>query len=320
MCKKFIYFFFFMLVVVLAAPFVMASDMAFYTGFPNDGWYSNAQKDIDVAYIIAQTGHLFGDVQTFDDTQATAAGAWVAANINDGEMDIIWLPGTMPSVLYPLGNTSPDGSPAELWLDGGNMFINVADWFAYCSYEGGTRQTPDNGAGGAENILDLPGIITSADGVSLTRTAAGATYMPGLPATLISDRQVTLAAVTAPWEVSEIFAGNGTVADPIVIHNTATDAYMVFINQADIADTLNRGALTSQFLLNWAADLIGDNPYPRGPTPANGAIGVPADANLSWTRGDGALEDEVYFGTDPCALPKVATIQNLPPFPPTWNP
>jgi hypothetical protein len=54
MCKKFIYFFFFMLVVGLTAPFVMAADIVFYTGYPNDGWYSNAQKDADVAYIIAQ--------------------------------------------------------------------------------------------------------------------------------------------------------------------------------------------------------------------------------------------------------------------------
>ncbi|MDH4240880.1 MAG: LamG domain-containing protein, partial [Phycisphaerae bacterium] len=59
---------------------------------------------------------------------------------------------------------------------------------------------------------------------------------------------------------------------------------------------------------------------PGSPDPADGAIDVPVDANLSWTRGQGALQDEVYFGTDAGALSKVTTIQNLPPFPPTWNP
>ncbi|NIP55743.1 MAG: hypothetical protein GWN67_14225, partial [Phycisphaerae bacterium] len=62
------------------------------------------------------------------------------------------------------------------------------------------------------------------------------------------------------------------------------------------------------------------DPYPCCPDPYNGAEDVPIDANLSWRRGDGALEDEVYFGTDPYALTKVTTIMNLPPFPPRWDP
>jgi hypothetical protein len=56
------------------------------------------------------------------------------------------------------------------------------------------------------------------------------------------------------------------------------------------------------------------------PDPADGAIDVPVDANLSWTRDEGAVQDEVYFGTDPCALTLVTTIMNLPPFPPLYNP
>jgi len=61
-------------------------------------------------------------------------------------------------------------------------------------------------------------------------------------------------------------------------------------------------------------------PYPCCPNPDDGAIDVPVDANLSWTRGGGTVQDEVYFGTDPCALPLVATIMNLPPFPPLYEP
>ena len=56
------------------------------------------------------------------------------------------------------------------------------------------------------------------------------------------------------------------------------------------------------------------------PDPAHLAVDVPVDANLAWSRGVGALEEEVYFGTDPCALPKVADIYVLPPFPPLYNP
>ena len=43
------------------------------------------------------------------------------------------------------------------------------------------------------------------------------------------------------------------------------------------------------------------------PNPADGATGIVMDANLSWSPGYWAALHEVYFGTDPCALPLVAT-------------
>jgi hypothetical protein len=125
-----------------------ASDIAFYVGQWNtDGWYDESQFQ-DVETIIAETGQLFKDIQQFNDDQFDEFSAWIEANTNDGEMDIIWLNGCMPSVLYQFPNVNPDGSPAEEWLDNGNMFINVGDWFGYMSYEGGSRSA-DNGPSGA---------------------------------------------------------------------------------------------------------------------------------------------------------------------------
>ncbi|MHC4694392.1 MAG: LamG domain-containing protein, partial [Planctomycetota bacterium] len=67
--------------------------------------------------------------------------------------------------------------------------------------------------------------------------------------------------------------------------------------------------------------MLGDDIWKaRNPDPAHLAVDVPIDANLSWTRGDGVVQEEVYFGTDPCALPKVADILVLPPFPPLYAP
>jgi hypothetical protein len=43
------------------------------------------------------------------------------------------------------------------------------------------------------------------------------------------------------------------------------------------------------------------------PNPADGATGVDIEADLSWKPGDGAALHEVYFGSDPCALPLVST-------------
>ena len=59
--------------------------------------------------------------------------------------------------------------------------------------------------------------------------------------------------------------------------------------------------------------------HATNPNPSDGAVDVPVDANLSWVRGEVAIQDEVYFGTDPCALPKVATIPSAA-LPPLYDP
>ncbi|HID55289.1 TPA: hypothetical protein EYP37_02080, partial [Candidatus Poribacteria bacterium] len=207
-----------------------ASDIAFYVGQWNtDGWYDASQFD-DVKTIINETGRLFREIKQFDDDQLDEFKAWAEENIDDGELDIIWLNGCMPSALYPFPNKEPDGSVAERWLDGGNMFINVGDWFAYVSYETGAR-CPENGRMGAANILDLdPGIITFGGGTMMKVTPTGKKYMPSLDDPCKTDRPVVIAHVVDPWEVAAIFASLGgsddpakeAQADPIVIYNKQT--------------------------------------------------------------------------------------------------
>ncbi|MHC4285108.1 MAG: LamG-like jellyroll fold domain-containing protein [Planctomycetota bacterium] len=106
-------------------------------------------------------------------------------------------------------------------------------------------------------------------------------------------------------------------AENVVIGRSQEGANRSFLGMIDDARIYNR-ALTQVEVQE--AMLGGDIQEASNPNPAHLAVDVPIDANLSWRRGDGALQDEVYFGTDPCALPLVTTIQNLPPFPPDWNP
>ncbi len=278
-----------------------AADIAFYVGPPNtDGWYTPEAMNEDVATIIDRTGHLFDEVEQFDDTQFDAFGAWVDENTDDGEMDILWLNGTMPSVLYPFPNLEPDGSRIEEWLDGGNMIINVGDWFGYVSYEGGSRQT-ENGPAGAANILDLAeGIIAGSAQGAMEVTPTGAEYLPSLNA-VAAERPVTIGAVVEPWEVAAMFGQNaaGTHADPIVIHNTETDAYVAFINQASTWID-ERGLVVAEFITNWVATVVGlgDPSLASDAQPEDQASDVPPDVVLSWTEGDTAATHDVYFGTD----------------------
>ncbi|MHC4110152.1 MAG: PA14 domain-containing protein, partial [Planctomycetota bacterium] len=64
---------------------------------------------------------------------------------------------------------------------------------------------------------------------------------------------------------------------------------------------------------NFGGDLVFYNPFASAPSPSNGGIDVSIDTNLTWSRGDGARWDKVYFGTDPCDanLTLVATIADF---------
>jgi hypothetical protein len=305
---------FVLIITFLVCPMAMASDIAFYVGAPNtDGWYDVDTQMADVETIIAESGHLFGDVQQFDDDQYDEFAAWIEERTDNGIMDILWLNGCMPSVLYPFPNLEPDGSLVEGWLDGGNMIINVGDWFGYVSYEGGARQS-ENGTNGAANILDLPsGIIVSADNTEMTVTPTGQEYLPSLNDSVISYRPVSITSVQEPWEVAAIFAsvggsddpGSATQADPIVIHNTETDAYVAFVNQSAGSGPPgwldDRGLTCAEFINNWVHSEIGlggGNPLARGPSPKDGTLHPDTWINLTWKPGVFAVSHDVYIGDD----------------------
>jgi len=71
------------IVAFALSTMAMASDIAFYIGPYNPGWYGDEQF-AHVETIIAETGSLFNDIQQFDDTQLDEFGAWVDDNTNDG--------------------------------------------------------------------------------------------------------------------------------------------------------------------------------------------------------------------------------------------
>jgi hypothetical protein len=301
------------LVFVIAFAFcttAMASDIAFYVGSVNPGWYEVPNMLADVDTIIAETGSMFTDVSQFDDDQLDEFGAWVDERTDNGIMDIIWLNGCMPSVLYQFPNVDPDGSRAEEWLDGGNMIINVGDWFGYMSYEGGSRSA-DNGGAGAANILDLSsGIIVSADNTSLVVTPTGKEYLPSLNDPAITYRPVVLSAVEPPWEVAAAFATTGGTddpgeaqADPVVLYNTETEGYIVIINQAAGGPGSwidDRGMTCAEFIANWVNEVIGlgggGNPLARRPDPEDGALHEDTWISLSWKAGYYAISHDAYIG------------------------
>ncbi|NOR67468.1 MAG: hypothetical protein GQ528_08935, partial [Woeseiaceae bacterium] len=134
-------------------------------------------------------------------------------------------------------------------------------------------------------------------------TAEGQEYLPSLVADdpVHSDRPIALSAVVAPWEVAAVFAGNDTQADPVVIHNTETDGYIAFINQANTGNSItDRGVTSAEFINNWVNEVIGlgggGNPLARGPDPKDGALFEQTWGTLSWKSGYYAVSHDVYLG------------------------
>ena len=238
----------------------MASDIAFYVGAVPGGAYPEATMNKDVKKIIRDTGALFKDVQKFADDNLNGLGQWADANMGDGELDIIWINGSTPSVLYPLENKKPDGSRAEKWLDDGNMIINVADWFAWGNVEKGFKVRNKDAA--AANILDLPEkIIVGADDSVMKVTNTGKKFIPSLGNQVGSNRPINVEAIEKPWEAAAIFASvkgvddlnAGGLADPIVLHNKETDGYIAIVNQAWGNNFIDRGAACTELIKNWLA-------------------------------------------------------------------
>jgi hypothetical protein len=246
----------------------IASDIAFYVGEFQGGSYDDETMAFDVETMMQETAGRFNDVQSFDDGDIDGLGAWAEANIGDGDLDIIWLNGQIPSSLYPTFNEQEDGSVAERWLDDGNMFINVADWFAWATHENGEKERNTHVAAGFILDQDHTIILGAADTV-MSRTAAGREYMPSLDDNLLSNRPVYLEAFTPPWEVTEIFGVSasegvadvgdvqdmvlpaGVLADPVVACNTETNGCLAIISQSKIANAGDRGAMCSEFINNW---------------------------------------------------------------------
>ena len=163
------------------------SELAIYSGPTNSGWISNDTCQANTKTIMddVRMKKLFGSIRNFGDGTEkgydSALGKWVKGHTGNGQQDVlITASGTCPSALYQFPNKNPDGSPVEEFVEAGNVVINVADWIFYMSYEGGARSA-DNGAAGAANVFDIPGLtFGNRGGADEIPTALGKKYIPSL--------------------------------------------------------------------------------------------------------------------------------------------
>ncbi len=178
---------------------VSANDLAFYSGPTNPGWISDKAVQANVKVIKDDPGvkSLFNSIEDFGDGDEVGDDSplakWTVEHTGNGQQDVIILAcGTCPSGLYEFPNKDPDGSAVENFVEAGNVVINVADWIFYMSYEGGVR-SPNNGAQGAANVFDIPGLTFAARNGAMNPTDLGKEVIPSID-NFNSDR---------PWHVEQ---------------------------------------------------------------------------------------------------------------------
>lgn len=231
-----------------------AADLAIYSGPTNPGWISQEAaitngeaiaNDADMKSIF-ETINVYGDGDEVG--YDSALGMWMQEHTGNGQQDVfIAASGTAPSAIYQFPNADPDGSNIENFVEDGNVFINVADWILYMSYEGGSRSA-DNGAAGAANVFDIPGLTFGARGGPSVPTEMGQKYIPSL-VEFQSNR---------PWHLEQ-FEGTDWEVTPFAISNDDE-------NSADPAVAVNQtyGGIIAAMWQKAQPDWEGDDPRAAG--------------------------------------------------------
>jgi hypothetical protein len=248
--------------IALALTSATAADLAIYSGPTNPGWISQEAAIANAETVMNddQMKAIFESIENYGDGDEVGSdsplGKWMVAHTGNGQQDVfIAASGTAPSAAYQFPNADPDGSNIENFIEDGNVFINVADWILYMSYEGGSRSA-DNGADGAANVFDIPGLSFGNRGGPAVPTEDGEKYLPSL-VEFQSDRPWHLEQLEGTdWEVTAFAISNDdpNSADPAVAVNKTYGGIIAAMwqkAQPDWDGDDPRASGVIEFIANW---------------------------------------------------------------------
>ena len=180
-----------------------------------------------------------------------AIGDWAEEHTDNGVSDIIVTFGWFPTTLYPPGNAKPDNSVAEKFLEGGNIFLNTADYIFYVTQGGGA-----NGENGLKNMMDINADMWSG-GTAIKPTNDGKEYTPSLDA-FTSERTFKEGQIEDPWEVEVVFGDNKAgFLDPAIVHDTETGGRIGIAFQEPNNGGLPRGEVLAEMIDNYLFEVLG---------------------------------------------------------------
>jgi len=253
-------------------------------------WWSQTAADRETQEIVNNVKGA--SVELFTSAQHAALADWVVAHTGDGAPDLLMLCGQCPATIYAAGNTQPDGSILELFVDDGNCVINTGDWIFYMVNGAGT-----NGTAALPNIMDIPSMEMWDDDTPVIVTTDGQKYAPSL-VNFSTDRAIHLDALANNWSAELILAlaADGNRAEPVILRNSETGGRIGVFYQTSGQDNDPRGEVISEWINNWYLPIAAASDTAWNPTPEDGAAEVLRDAVLSWLPGKFAATHDVYLG------------------------
>ncbi len=196
---------------------------------------------------------ILAGVETFEDPRAYNTGEiaeWVEQNTGDGDIDCLVLFGYLPETIYPPGNSQPDGSLVEKFIDDGNFVMNTGDYIFYVSKGGAV-----NGAEGLQNIADAKfHLWTDDNAVQPTREAELCVSSLGL---FISNRSFSAGQIAQDknWTLETAFGTGKLGYDPVILKHAVTGGRIGIWMQV-YNDRLNRAEVALDIFNNWAGNAL----------------------------------------------------------------
>jgi hypothetical protein len=212
------------------------------------GWTS-VEAAAAATDIIINNVTAAADISIYSDADM---GTFAEANTNDGNFDVMIIFGYFPVSLYTPGNAQADDSLGELFLEGGDMILNTADYIFYVTEGGGA-----NADTGLKNMTDSNFDLWT-DGNTSQPTADGAAYTPSLIEFTAPRSFVVQQVEDDPdWEMEVIFgsSADGANADPAIIRNLTYGGRVGIVFQVS-DDSMPRGDVMTEMINNYLADNV----------------------------------------------------------------
>ncbi len=231
----------FMMLVISSVAFAQIDKIAIF--YESVGWIG-ADPAKAAGDAIAKGVKVANEIVVLNDADMAT---FAKANTKDGNFDVIITFGYFPVSLYTPGNAQKDDSVGELFLQGGDMIFNTADYIFYVTQGGGA-----NGDTGLKNMTNS-NFDCWTDGTTCKPTALGSKYAPSLPASFTAPRCLKKDQIEADpdWDVEVIFADNGANnMDPVIIRNNKNGGRVgIAFQVAD--DNMPRGAVMTEIINNY---------------------------------------------------------------------
>ncbi len=292
--------------------------------------------ELEAAEMAAETTKRLLDshgVQVQITKDDTYVREWMLQTTGDGNVNVIVFYGVLPASVYGPGNSQPDGSIAENWIEttDGDTILNHADYIAFntdfdvdktdvdaiTDWEPEVDAVGSNQEGGLQNLMDNPNIDLftawyASGGASMTVTSDGMALTPSL-ANFDSLRPVPLAQLQGEWFAEKVFAsdtGNAeaTYADPVILRDGDRGRLAIVHATTEYEGLLN-GEVAAEIIINalLATPMMETTPEPPTETvvetpaetpPEMVEIGTPTVSKIYWTQTNGIIRRANPDGSD----------------------